>query len=292
MKQVQLATSDPDLQMRVIAAMTGFLAESFDEHSVPSHLGTDRDLLVQKMTGVDPYEALKHESNQIAMRMLPELKAFIESAPNPSDRFRRATLVAAAANAIEFDVAGRDFRLDDLKEVMTKAESDLEVDHISAFRQLCRKAKHVTYLLDNSGEVVLDMLLIAEIRRLGPKVVAVVRGGPVLNDATSVDAEEVGLAACADDVMDTGAPTIGIILDRVSDEFKRLLFSSDLVVAKGMGNYESLTEIELNCPVVYIMRTKCLPVAHDVGVARNKNVVLVRNTNRQLKGRKKTHAMS
>ena len=292
MKQVQLATSDPDLQMRVIAAMTGFLAESFDGNAVPSHLGTDRDLLVQKMTGVDPYRALKHESNQIAMRMLPELKTFVESGPNPSARFRRATLVAAAANAIEFDVAGRDFKLDDLKEVMTKAETDLAVDHINAFRQLCRKSGHVTYLLDNSGEVVLDMLLISEIRRLGSKVVAVVRGGPVLNDATSVDAEEVGLAACADEVADTGAPTIGIILDRVSEDFKRILFSSDLVVAKGMGNYESLTEIELKCPVVYIMRTKCLPVAHDVGVARNKNVVLVRRANRQLKGGKRTHAIS
>jgi hypothetical protein len=131
--------------------------------------------------------------------------------------------------------------------------------------------------MDNAGEIVLDMILIKEIKKLGPKVIAVVRGGPVLNDATMIDAEDIGLSECADEVRDTGAPAIGVNLERNSEEFIELFHSAELIVAKGMGNFESMTELEPSCPIVHIMRTKCNPVAEYVGVPRNKNVVLIRN---------------
>jgi hypothetical protein len=141
---------------------------------------------------------------------------------------------------------------------------------------LLTDVEEVLYLMDNAGEVVLDMILIREIKRLGPRVIAVVKGGPVLNDATMIDAEEVGLSDCADEVRDTGASAIGVNLDRNSEEFKKLFSSAELIVAKGMGNFESLTEFEPSCPTIHIMRTKCNPVAEHVGVPKNKNVVLIR----------------
>jgi uncharacterized protein with ATP-grasp and redox domains len=276
LNQVKLATDDPELQFKVMTAMLDFLGENLTENSVPSHIGTDRDLLVQRMTGRDPYEQLKRDSNHMALGILPELQRLVAEMKSPESRFRRAALIAAAANAIEFDVSGREFSLDELRYIINNIEVDLAVDQVEEFRELCQKADDILYLMDNAGELVLDMILIAEIKKLGPRVVAVVKGGPVLNDATMTDAEEVGLQDCADLVVDTGAPAIGVNLDRSSGVFKELLFSSDLVVAKGMGNYESITELELPAPVVHIMRTKCLPVAKHVGVPRNKNVILIR----------------
>ena len=133
--------------------------------------------------------------------------------------------------------------------------------------------------MDNAGEVVLDMVLIEELKKLGLKVVAVVKGGPVLNDATMIDAEEVGLDECADQVIHTGAAAIGVNLDKDSPEFLEVFRDAELIVAKGMGNYESLTELKPHCPIVHILRTKCLPVARDVGTELNRNVVLVRKPN-------------
>lgn len=274
--QVKLATDDPDMQMDVIAVMLKFLGENFDEESVPSHIGTDRDLLVQKMTGKDPYEELKQLSNTMALSIMPELTALVEEVDDPAERFRRATLITAAANAIEFDVSGRDFDLDELRGILSRIESDLVVDQVDEFREFCSNVGEVIYLMDNAGEIVLDMILIKEIKRLGPRVVAVVKGGPVLNDATMIDAEDVGLNECADIVIDTGAAAIGVNPERVSDEFMELFSNAELIVAKGMGNYESLTELEPNCPVVHIFRTKCSPVAQHVGVPMDKNVVLIR----------------
>ncbi|MHA1949549.1 MAG: damage-control phosphatase ARMT1 family protein [Candidatus Thorarchaeota archaeon] len=275
--QIKLATEDPDLQMEVVEAITKFLGDNFSGESVPSHIGTDRDLLVQEMTGKDPYETLKRMSNEMALNILPELQELVAEQKNSTERFRIATLIAAAANAIEFDVTGREFSLDELRVILGNVESDLVVDQVNQFRELCKGTKEVLYLMDNAGEIVLDMILIKEIKKLGPKVIAVVRGGPVLNDATMIDAEEIALSECADEVRDTGAPAIGVNLERNSEEFIELFHSAKLIVAKGMGNFESMTEFEPSCPTVHIMRTKCNPVADFVGVPRNKNVVLIRS---------------
>ncbi|MFW9957396.1 MAG: DUF89 domain-containing protein [Candidatus Odinarchaeota archaeon] len=274
--QVRLATDDPKLQMKVIEAMTRFLGENFNSDAVPSHIGTDRDLLVQRMTGCDPYKDLKHQSNLMALSIFPELLQLVEGFTEPASRFRIATLIAAAANAIEFDVSGREFSLSELKAIIDNVETDLAIDQIEDVRLLCQDVKSVFYLLDNAGELVLDLILIREIKRIGPKVVAVVKGGPVLNDATRIDAEEVHLRDYADHVIDTGTSAIGVNLERSSNAFKDLFFSSELIIAKGMGNFESLTEFEPTCPTVHIMRTKCDPVARQVGVPKNKNVILIR----------------
>lgn len=274
--QVKLATDDPDLRMRVVEAITQFLGENFNGDAVPSHIGTDRDLLVQEMTGNDPYEELKRQSNEMALGILPELQKLVDEYEDPAKRFRTATLITAAANAIEFDVSGRDFSLDELRLIIDNVEADLAIDQVEEFMSLLGDVKEVLFLHDNAGEVVLDMILIREIRRIGPKVIAVVKGGPILNDATMIDADEVGLSDCADEVRDTGAAAIGVNLERNSEEFKNLFSSAELIVAKGMGNFESLTELEPSCPIIHIMRTKCNPVAEHVGVPKNKNVVLIR----------------
>ncbi len=262
--------------MRVVEAMAKFLGENFSGDAVPSHIGTDRDLLVQKMTGKDPYEALKRMSNEMALSILPELQVLIEEKDDSNERFRTAALIAAAANAIEFDVTGREFSLSELREIIGNVETDLFIDHLDKFKELCKGVNEVLYLMDNAGEIVLDMLLIKEIKRLGPRVIAVVRGGPVLNDATMIDAEEIALADCADKVIDTGAPAIGVNLERNSEEFKDVFHTAELIVAKGMGNFESMTEFEPACPTVHILRTKCNPVAKEIGVPKNKNVILIR----------------
>ncbi len=274
--QVKLATDDPDLRMKVVEAMTQFLGENFNGDAVPSHIGTDRDLLVQDMTGNDPYEELKRQSNEMALSILPELQKLVDESEDLVKRFRMATLITAAANAIEFDVSGRDFSLDELRLIIDNVEADLVIDQVEEFMSLLGDVKEVLFLHDNAGEVVLDMILIREIRRIGPKVIAVVKGGPILNDATMIDADEVGLSDCADEVRDTGAAAIGVNLERNSEEFKNLFSSAELIVAKGMGNFESLTELEPSCPIIHIMRTKCNPVAEHVGVPKNKNVVLIR----------------
>ena len=97
------------------------------------------------------------------------------------------------------------------------------------------------YICDNAGEIIFDRVLMEEIKRYGKEIVAVVKGKPILNDATLEDAKMAKIDEIAK-VITTGSDIIGIILEECSEEFLKEFESADLIIAKGMGNYESLTE--------------------------------------------------
>ncbi|MEM2027938.1 MAG: ARMT1-like domain-containing protein, partial [Candidatus Bathyarchaeia archaeon] len=138
--------------------------------------------------------------------------------------------------------------------------------------EAAKRSKLTVYLADNAGEIVFDMVLIKELKRLGNKVVVAVKSEAVSNDATMEDAFQVGLDKVADVVITTGSDMMGLVLSECSREFLEVYGSADLVVAKGMGNAETITEMELNAPHLLLLRTKCVNVANYFGVERDKNV--------------------
>jgi hypothetical protein len=117
---------------------------------------------------------------------------------------------------------------------------------------------------DNVREIVYDGLLIEQMRKLGARVTLVVRGAPILTDATMEDVWEFGLDKVADGVTTTGSNAIGIKLDEIPAELRDILPRASLIIAKGMANYEMLSEYSFK-PVAYLMRVKCAPVAESVG---------------------------
>jgi uncharacterized protein with ATP-grasp and redox domains len=126
-------------------------------------------------------------------------------------------------------------------------------------------------MLDNAGEIVFDRLLIEELA--GHDVTACVRGGPVINDATLADAEQVGLPDLCR-VITTGSDAVGVEWDEASDDLKRAFAAADLVIAKGQANFETLSGRPET--IYFILKAKCDCVARELGV-RLGDVVIVRN---------------
>ena len=129
-------------------------------------------------------------------------------------------------------------------------------------RNRLRKATRIVYLLDNCGEIVFDRLFLEVLRETYKQQVSVVvRSRPVLNDATIAEARSVGLAAVAP-IIENGIPEPfpGTRLHLVSTEIRRLLMAADLIVAKGVGNLDSLTEEgELKGRISFLFHGKCHP---------------------------------
>jgi uncharacterized protein with ATP-grasp and redox domains len=146
------------------------------------------------------------------------------------------------------------------------------LDEIPQIFDKAKNAKSVLYLTDNAGEVALDTLLVHELKNLGAHVTVGVKDGPILNDATLEDARIVGMDKVADEVMSTGSDAVGLFLEECSEEFLELYNSVDLVVAKGMGHAETLTELELPVPHALLLRTKCSTVANHFDVGTGKNI--------------------
>ena len=271
--QIQEATDDKALQFKTLSAVLSFLAEEFNPTANPADLGTKRDRLIRKITGnPDPYKQKKQLSNKKALEVVPLAKSIVSKETSPELRFRKACLSAIVGNIMEFDLPDNPFKFADLEKLIQQAEKDLALDDIPQIFNKAKKAKSVLYLTDNAGEIALDTLLVQELKNLGAHVTVAVKDGPILNDATLEDAQIVGMDKVADEVISTGSDAVGLFPNECSDEFLELYNSVDLVVAKGMGHAETLTELQLPVPHALLLRTKCCTVANYFNVGTGKNI--------------------
>jgi uncharacterized protein with ATP-grasp and redox domains len=238
--------------------------------------------LVRRHTGDgDPYAGIKRRSNEAALAALPELRRLMEEHGDP---FSAAVRFSIAANVL--DVGRGVVQLDGhvggerpagaavFDAVASGLGDPLEGD-VDEFHRAVIEARRILFLTDNCGEIVVDRLLLEQLP--AGRVTVAVRGRPVLNDATRDDALAAGLDGLAP-VMDNGSDVPGTVLDDCSPAFRRAFAAADLVVAKGQGNYETLSDAEAD--VFFLFRVKCPLVADHAGLPAGANALVRRRARR------------
>ncbi len=261
----------PSKEMEIMEVALQEIARGFKPGVNSAATATKVHKLVYDMLGEDPYVKLKEHSTKVSLLLYPRARAYVEAS---EDQFRAATIAAIIGNVLDF---GIDKKLDDLtyleREFDELLKEELGIDDIEAIKGKLASAKKVAFLTDNCGEIVFDKLLVEQIRKFEniEEIVLVVKGAPILTDATPEDAEEVGLAQMFDRMITTEAFAVGLPIYDMPEELDTLLKEADIIVAKGMGNYESLTHTDYK-PVAYLMRTKCKPVAESAGAPLDRNV--------------------
>jgi uncharacterized protein with ATP-grasp and redox domains len=266
-------TTNPALRFRAIAELLRLLNKEFRPSAVPADLGTKRDRLIKRITGNnDPYKRSKRISNEKALKLLPYAKKLVEEGYSQQDRFKKACLCAIIGNMIEFDIPDHKFTFTGLRKNFRDAGKDLVIDDTGRIYELAKKSNTVLYLTDNAGEIVFDTLLVEQIKNMGLTATIAVKGGSVINDATLEDVEVSGMSKVADKIITTGTDTVGLSLKEYPADFLDVYDSVDMIIAKGMGYAETLTEYKLKKPHVLLFRTKCNPVANFFSVAKEKNV--------------------
>jgi len=203
----------------------------------------------------DLFKEIKEISTRKAQEFVPILKERINAA---SDRFLTATKVAVAGNVI--DLASQiQFDLD--AEVAKVFDMPFSLDDTQLLQEKLQLAKEVFYIADNAGEHIFDKLYIETLRQLFPQihVTYVTRGVPIINDITYDEAIGSGLNEVAT-VIDSGVITPGFVLEDINQKTMQLYEKSDLVIAKGMGNYETMDEIE-GKSIFFLLKVKCDVVA-------------------------------
>lgn len=273
MAETYMATTNPALRFRCMAENVKLLNRGFRPTAVSADLGTKRDRIIKQLTGNDdPYKRSKKNSNEKAMKLLPKATKFVETANNQQERFKKACLCAIVGNTMEFDIPGHTFTSSSLAKSLREAAKDLYIDDMDRAYELAKKANNILFLADNAGEIVFDMLLVEQLKNMGLNVTYVVKGGPVLNDATLEDVASSGMDKLADTILTTGTDAVGLLKKEVSPEFLKVYDAAELVFAKGMGYAETLTEYKLTKPHFLMLRTKCVPVANYFCAPREKNI--------------------
>lgn len=200
----------------------------------------------------DRYLEEKVASNAFAMERLPKIYAQIEQAKDP---VYAALQLSILGNYLDFAALAGKVRFEDLERMLEQAENyDLSGPHYDRFLQELKTAKSFVLITDNAGEVVFDRVLAETIHRFYPEVniTFLVRGGPANNDALREDADIVGIPF---PVEDSGLCVGGTPLHQISEKARILLQNADMILAKGMGNTESLYNCGL--PVYYAFLVKC-----------------------------------
>ncbi len=213
--------------------------------------------IVEAMDDPDPFRSLKARQNERMLELEPHLKGLLNEAP---DSLYLAVKFAILGNAIDLMIP------DTLVGVEMAIQKRLEETHIPAERfsdleEKLAESELLLYFGDNSGEIVLDKLLIETIREEKDlEVVFVVRSLPALNDATLAEAEMVGMNEIAS-VLENGidGPLPGTLTSRCSSEVRDLLQRADLVISKGGGNFDTLEEERDSYNITFLLLSKCIP---------------------------------
>jgi uncharacterized protein with ATP-grasp and redox domains len=271
---IKKATKDEETQFKAMEKLLQFLGENYNSEAVPSILGTGRDRIIREITGCqDPYTHLKKVSNEEALNLLPRMEELLKRTPKKK-KLGVACKIACMGNVIEYDVPDHK---SDINRVLEMLDEVFYIDDTDRLGRFARGGGRLLYLTDNAGEIVFDRLLVRELTELGYQVTVGVKGGPSLNDALIEDAEEVGMIHECEEVISTGTDAIGINLDEASSNFKNHFFNSDIILAKGMANWETLSEIPAPCPLMYLFRSKCEPVAQSVEAPLNRCIAKMVN---------------
>ena len=253
----RMVSPDQALHERMLREVLRWTAE-MDLNASPPVLAQRIHRRLRKITGVaDPYRAAKDWWNRLAMSLQPDLEAMVKGA---SDPLATAVRLAIAGNVIDMGVNSNVTEAD-LRRAMSQAMHEPFTGDLTVFREAVVGARSILYLADNAGEIVFDRLLIEQ---LSPaRVTLAVRGAPVLNDATLADARAAGLDKIVE-LIDNGSDAPGTILDECKEDFRRRFFAADLILAKGQGNFETLSEEPRD--IFFLFKAKCPVVAAHVGV--------------------------
>ena len=270
---IKLSTDDENVRRDVMIALLKLMGEKFNEETVPSVLGAERGRLIAAITGCeDPYKEQKRDENNRALEILPDLEKILEDTPR-KEKLRTACKISCLGNVIDYDVPGNNANILEALELLQRP---LFIDDTDKLSKIIKPGIQLLFLTDNAGEIALDTLLVKELKNLGCHVtVAVKDGPPSLNDALIEDAVAVGMDKIADNLITTGAKAIGIRLDESPQWFIDIYNNTDIIVAKGMANWETMTESPAPCPTMYLFRTKCEPVANAVGAPEGESVAFL-----------------
>ena len=224
--------------------------------------------LIRESTNIkDPYKKEKEFINKYLLKLYPEFKREVEYSENPFDKALRLSI---AGNIIDI-VASPDY---DIHETIDHVlSSEFKIDHSDILFHEIKKAKTILYLGDNAGEIVLDKLFIETIDH--PNIVFAVRGTPVINDVTIAEATSVGMHDVAR-VISNGSDAPSTLIDKVSDEFREIYNTADLIISKGQGNLEGLIN-EKSKNIFFLFMVKCEVIGKIIGADRG-DFVVVRNS--------------
>lgn len=270
---------DENEQNRLFSLAFKRLSEGYRDNLTPILLSIKLYQELYEIAGVeDPYSEIKGISNESALKALP-LIAKKTDVLEGYERLRACLAASIAGNVIDYNTGEHSVDLGALVEVFDAIliEGFALDDSEHLWRSLKSRTGNLLYLADNAGEVILDIPFLRFLKELGWKTTFVVKGRPIINDATEEDVRGTEIEELTT-ITNNGAWAYGVPVEYVSKEFLQLMSDSDIIISKGQANIETVPEIQQKTGVetYYVTKAKCSHISQAIGAKRGDNVVLRR----------------
>jgi len=271
LESARMATDDEKIQTEVLKNVMKHL-QNISFTNSPPEISREVHQIIRKVTkSKDPYKKVKDQSNKMAKEEYPRLKKLMRESDDP---LLMAIKLSIVGNVIDFGTMNR-FNLDDMIDNAIKKEFD--ESSYSEFKKTLEKSETVLFLADNTGEIFFDKLLLEELKNKQKKITYVVKANPIINDATLEDVHFAGIDKLATIIQGDAGQKLsspGMILPYASKQFMELFESSDMVISKGQGNYEGLSDV--NRKAFFMLVVKCPLVAQDINDEIGKLILKVK----------------
>lgn len=251
--------ADEKLTKEIVKAVEE-MAPGFSFEQSPPEVAAAVYEKMSKIAGkTDLYDEVKRLSTDKAHEFIPHLEEKIRASKEP---LLTATKVAVAGNVIDL---AAEFAFDLNEELDKIFHTSFTVNDFNALQERLSQASTLLYIADNAGEHIFDKIYIKTILSLYPEldIYYMTRGNAIINDVTYEEAKEAGFDELCH-LINSGVNTPGFVYDRANDEAKRLFDSADLILTKGMGNYECLNDSDRK-DLFFLLKVKCNVVANSLG---------------------------
>jgi uncharacterized protein with ATP-grasp and redox domains len=273
--ETELSSRGKQHQTEALRAACSLLADLYDPTVCSARIATQvHQGVYHALHDDDPYRKLKKTSNDVALSLVPKVESLIKQSPDP---LKTSLVCSIIGNIMDFGIEGSSTHPRLLEDVFdTLYEEGLGYDDSQKLRTLLQNATQCMVFTDNCGEIVFDKILCREMKRFNPQlhITAVVKGQPILSDATLQDAEMIHLADVVDEVMTTGCFAVGVDFPGLPADVLQELKDTGVIIAKGMANYESFSETSYR-PIAYLLRTKCHAIAQSMQLPQNISAIKV-----------------
>ena len=250
------AVEDPARREPILRRLLHEIAEGDWSGSPPAMAQRLHRFIRRELGNPDPYREIKDRMNRVAEQLVPAMRQRIDAHPDPREA---AVRVAIGGNLLDVGATSQ-ITAEELPAHLETIWSQPLCGDLNGLFLAAERAHSILFLADNAGEIFFDRLLIE--RLPAEKITIFMRGSPVLNDATVADAEAAGLPELAP-VLDNGSDAPGTILEDCSRDFRDWFDRADLIIAKGQGNYETLSGVDKD--IYFLFTVKCPLVSGRVG---------------------------
>ncbi|MFC1569405.1 DUF89 domain-containing protein [bacterium] len=278
LEAARIAGADDSTQRYLMNEVARIIPE-FNLDASPPEMARSIYRIVREITGLeDPYEQIKEQSNQFALGIYDKLVQKLEQS---SDRLLTAVKLAIAGNIIDYGAKNSLNVDEELEKILAGEHETIQHEEtrffqFDAFKSALKKSKNILYLADNAGELVFDRILLEEIKRIDSnmEISVAVKEKPAINDALIKDAVQCGITEVAQ-VISSGSDAPGTLLPFCMESFRELFKNADMVISKGQGNFETLSNEDR--PIFFLLLTKCPVIADHIGCSVGDVILLSRD---------------